>query len=113
MSKIQSRLAALNNPEWDSDEDEEDVAKPSAADQAASKATVAAARRQGKAAAKAARAKATAEASAQASCVCYIGHLPHGFFEDQMTGFFSQFGDVERLRVARSKKTGNSKGCVA
>jgi len=42
--------------------------------------------------------------------VIYLGHIPYGFFEDQMKGFFGQFGDVTRLRLSRSKKTGRSKG---
>lgn len=41
--------------------------------------------------------------------VIYIGHVPHGFYEQQMRGFFSQFGVVTRVRLSRSKKTGNSK----
>ncbi|XP_041371797.1 LOW QUALITY PROTEIN: MKI67 FHA domain-interacting nucleolar phosphoprotein-like [Gigantopelta aegis] len=42
--------------------------------------------------------------------VVYLGHIPHGFYEKEMTSFFSQFGRVTRLRLARSKKTGASKG---
>ena len=42
--------------------------------------------------------------------VVYIKHLPHGFYEDQLRGFFSQFGEITRLRLARSTKTLNSKG---
>ncbi|XP_046381939.1 MKI67 FHA domain-interacting nucleolar phosphoprotein-like [Haliotis rufescens] len=42
--------------------------------------------------------------------VVYIGHIPRGFFEPQMESFFSQFGKVTRLRMARSKRTGNSRG---
>eukprot|EP00949_MAST-11_sp_MAST-11-sp1_P000647 g647.t1 len=42
--------------------------------------------------------------------VVYLGHIPHGFFEEQMRGFFSQFGDVRNLRLSRSKKTGRSRG---
>ena len=34
--------------------------------------------------------------------VMYIGHLPNGFFEEQMKAFFSQFGTVNRVRVARN-----------
>ena len=34
----------------------------------------------------------------------YIGHIPHGFYEEQMRGFFSQFGIVTRVRLSRSKK---------
>jgi len=41
--------------------------------------------------------------------VIYLGHIPHGFYEDQMKGFFSQFGTVSRLRLARNTKTGRSK----
>jgi RNA recognition motif-containing protein len=44
------------------------------------------------------------------SSVVYVGHIPHGFYEDQMRGFFSQFGEIDRLRLSRSKKTGGSKG---
>lgn len=40
--------------------------------------------------------------------VVYLGHVPHGFFEEQMKGFFSQFGEVLRVRLSRSKKTGMS-----
>ncbi|GAB2297499.1 nucleolar protein [Dionaea muscipula] len=36
--------------------------------------------------------------------VLYIGRLPHGFYEDEMRGFFSQFGTIKRLRVARNRK---------
>ena len=41
--------------------------------------------------------------------VLYIGHVPHGFYEQQMRGYFSQFGEVTRLRLSRNKKTGKSK----
>eukprot|EP00871_Galdieria_phlegrea_P000317 jgi/Galph1/1286/GphlegSOOS_G6006.1 len=44
------------------------------------------------------------------SNVVYIGHLPHGFYEKELKGFFSQFGTVRRVRVARSTKTFRSKG---
>jgi len=42
--------------------------------------------------------------------VVYIGHLPHGFYEDELKGFFKQFGTVTRVKVSRSAKTGKSKG---
>lgn len=42
--------------------------------------------------------------------VIYLGNIPHGFYEDEMKGYFSQFGKVTNLRLARSKNTGNSKG---
>eukprot|EP00516_Mucochytrium_quahogii_P007505 CAMPEP_0203746584 /NCGR_PEP_ID=MMETSP0098-20131031/1984_1 /ASSEMBLY_ACC=CAM_ASM_000208 /TAXON_ID=96639 /ORGANISM=" , Strain NY0313808BC1" /LENGTH=178 /DNA_ID=CAMNT_0050634737 /DNA_START=33 /DNA_END=566 /DNA_ORIENTATION=- len=42
--------------------------------------------------------------------VVYLGHIPHGFYEEQMKGFFSQFGNVKQLRLSRSKKKrGNQK----
>jgi nucleolar protein 15 len=40
----------------------------------------------------------------------YIGHLPHGFFEEEIKSYFGQFGKVVRVRVARSKKTGEYRG---
>ena len=40
----------------------------------------------------------------------YIGHLPHGFYENEIKSYFSQFGKVFRVRLARSIKTGNHKG---
>ncbi|WVQ71089.1 hypothetical protein IAR50_000614 [Cryptococcus sp. DSM 104548] len=39
----------------------------------------------------------------------YVGRIPHGFYEEQMKEYFSQFGDVTRLRLARNRKTGASK----
>lgn len=42
--------------------------------------------------------------------VMYIGHIPRGFFEKEMRAFFTQFGVVTRLRLARSQRTGGSKG---
>lgn len=41
--------------------------------------------------------------------VVYLGHIPYGFFEEQMTGFFTQFGEITRIRLARNKKSGRSK----
>lgn len=36
--------------------------------------------------------------------------MPHGFFEEQLRGYFSQFGAITRLRLARSTRTLGSKG---
>ena len=41
--------------------------------------------------------------------VIYLGRIPHGFYEDQMRAYFTQFGTVTRLRLSRNKKTGRSK----
>jgi nucleolar protein 15 len=42
--------------------------------------------------------------------VVYLGHVPNGFFETEIRDFFSQFGNVRRIKLFRSKKTGQSKG---
>ncbi|CAL0323835.1 unnamed protein product [Lupinus luteus] len=41
--------------------------------------------------------------------VLYVGRIPHGFYEQEMKGYFGQFGTIKRLRIARNKKTGQSK----
>ncbi|KAL0271381.1 UNVERIFIED_CONTAM: hypothetical protein PYX00_008485 [Menopon gallinae] len=40
----------------------------------------------------------------------YIGRIPHGFYEDELRSYFDQFGTVTRVKLARSKRTGRSKG---
>lgn len=42
--------------------------------------------------------------------VIYMGSIPEGFNEPQVNKYFSQFGEVTRLRLARSKKTARCKG---
>lgn len=42
--------------------------------------------------------------------IIYIGHLPHGFYEQEMKGFFGQFGAIRNVRLSRSKKSAQSKG---
>ena len=39
----------------------------------------------------------------------YVGRVPHGFYEKEMRAYFSQFGDISRLRLSRNKRTGASK----
>jgi nucleolar protein 15 len=41
--------------------------------------------------------------------VIYVGRIPHGFYEPQMRAYFSQFGDILHLRLARNRKTGKSR----
>lgn len=41
--------------------------------------------------------------------VVYLGRLPHGFYEQEIKSYFSQFGEVTRYRVSRNPKTGASK----
>ena len=45
----------------------------------------------------------------QYSSIIYISRLPKGFHEKEMSKYFSQFGDLKQVRLARNKKTGNSR----
>jgi len=49
------------------------------------------------------------EGSDEGPGTLYIGRIPHGFYETQMREYFSQFGTVTKLRLAKNKKTGHSK----
>jgi len=40
----------------------------------------------------------------------YVGHLPKGFNEEELKGYFTQYGKVTRLRLSRSKLTARPKG---
>ncbi|TKA82308.1 hypothetical protein B0A55_01446 [Friedmanniomyces simplex] len=40
--------------------------------------------------------------------VVYVGRIPHGFYEPQMRAYFSQFGTISNMRLARNRKTGKS-----
>ncbi|EKV19485.1 Ribosomal biogenesis protein Gar2 [Penicillium digitatum] len=39
----------------------------------------------------------------------YLGRIPHGFYEHQMKAYFSQFGEITKLRLSRNRLTGRSK----
>jgi nucleolar protein 15 len=41
--------------------------------------------------------------------VVYVGRIPHGFYEQEMKQYFSQFGNITNLRLSRNRKTGKSK----
>ncbi|KAG0125041.1 hypothetical protein HOY82DRAFT_493481 [Tuber indicum] len=41
--------------------------------------------------------------------IIYLGRIPHGFYEQEMRSYFSQFGEITRLRLSRNKRTGKSK----
>ncbi|GMP22419.1 hypothetical protein CsSME_00000462 [Camellia sinensis var. sinensis] len=49
------------------------------------------------------------ETTENKATVLYIGRIPHGFYENEMEGFFKQFGTIKKLRLAKNKKTGKSK----
>lgn len=42
--------------------------------------------------------------------VVLLQNIPHGFYEDEMRKYFGQFGLVTRVHLARSERTGRSKG---
>lgn len=44
--------------------------------------------------------------------VVMIKNFPHGFYEKQMFSYFSQFGEVTRLKIARSRKVLYKKNCL-
>ncbi|KAK6461007.1 hypothetical protein DFJ63DRAFT_214294 [Scheffersomyces coipomensis] len=41
--------------------------------------------------------------------IIYIGRLPEGFQEEELTKYFEQFGKIINLKLSRNKKTGKSK----
>lgn len=43
------------------------------------------------------------------SGIVYVSRLPQGFKERELNKYFSQFGDLKQVRLARNKKTGNSR----
>jgi len=43
--------------------------------------------------------------------VVYLGHVPHGFYEDEMREFFSQFGKVTNINIPRSSVSCSQK-CI-
>ncbi|PWY86285.1 hypothetical protein BO70DRAFT_386526 [Aspergillus heteromorphus CBS 117.55] len=47
--------------------------------------------------------------SAEEPGTVYVGRIPHGFYEHQMREYFSQFGEITRLRLSRNRITGRSK----
>jgi len=42
--------------------------------------------------------------------VIYLGRIPKGFAEPEMKAYFTQFGTITRMKLARSKKNAHSKG---
>ena len=44
------------------------------------------------------------EVSEKNSAVIRLEHIPYGFFERELKGYFSQFGKIRRVRVLRNKK---------
>jgi len=48
-------------------------------------------------------------AAAEKPGVLFVGRIPHGFYEHEMNAYFSQFGNILKLRLSRNRKTGASK----
>lgn len=99
---LEAKLASLQGPEWDSsDEEDKQVEAISAVTRKKT--------RKGKLSKK--RKVDTLESkSKDDSSVLYLGHIPEGFAENEMFGFFSQFGTIKRVKLSRSKRTGNPRG---
>lgn len=41
--------------------------------------------------------------------IWFYRRIPHGFYEHEMRAYFSQFGEITRLRLSRNRITGRSK----
>ena len=109
-AEIETRLAALEGPEWESDDEGDDDVDEQQREAAAAAAAQLATHRNTAADTGDKATPAGKSGKDQASRVIYVGHLPHGFYEEQLMGFFSQFGEVTRVRLARSRKTGGFRG---
>jgi len=98
--ELEAKLASLKGPEWDSaSESEEEEATIPAVDLS----------NQPKQKKNKQRGKDN-KISLKNSSVIYLGHIPHGFYEKEMSSFFSQFGNVQDLRLSRSRRGGKSRG---
>jgi nucleolar protein 15 len=100
---LEAKLAALKGPEWDSSDEE---APESAAKIAKKKAPINTKK------SKLLNRQAAPEAvkESDASRVIYLGHIPKGFEEAELSAFLGQFGKVTQLKLSRSKKTANTRG---
>lgn len=47
--------------------------------------------------------------STEYSSIIYVSRLPHGFHERELSKYFSQFGDLKEVKLARNRKSGNSR----
>ncbi|RHY11860.1 hypothetical protein DYB25_004352 [Aphanomyces astaci] len=115
---VEQQLAKLQGAEWDSDDEDAAAASAPASKKEQPELNFEAnvdfveltkKTKQNLAKSKGAAAAATEGAGATQSSTIFIGRIPHGFYEKQMRGFFSQFGDIKRLKVSRNKKSGKSK----
>lgn len=98
--ELEAKLAALNQPEWDSSDEDEgnDV------EMAEKKKKINLNKQT--------RGSFSKDNQNDASDVIYVGHLPREFEERELKGFLGQFGRVLSLKLFRSRKTANSR-CFA
>ncbi len=107
---LEQKLAALKSEEWDSMSEDSDTGGDAASDGEELQPPpppLRKSKRKGKA--EAGGSVVPVGPAGEPSGVVYIGHIPHGFYEEAMNGFFKQFGDVIRVRISRSKKSGRCK----
>ena len=97
-------------PEWDSSDDEENVQVISHEASKKGKKTKKQKGESSQPKSKKSKAEKAAAKASKPSSVIYLGHLPHGFEEAEIRGFLNQFGSIRKLRLSRSKKSGNSRG---
>lgn len=99
---LEAKLASLHGPEWDSsDEEDKQVETISAVTKKKGSKRKTALKR---------KVDTMSSSSEEKSPVIYLGHIPEGFAETEMFGFFSQFGTLRRVKLSRSKRTGNPRG---
>jgi len=102
MAKTQN----FSDPAWDSDSDAEDPIKSNASVVSLNVTKSAGKKDKKQKSSKAAPTKSTKNMSS----VIYLGHIPDHFEESEITAFLSQFGNVDRMKLSRAKKSGRSKG---
>lgn len=94
----------------DADEDADEIASVSVGSKARGKGKAAALKKKVAAEKKQSLEDKKTKHATAISSVIYLGHIPHGFYEKEISKFFAQFGEVKRVKLFRSEKTGGSKG---
>mmetsp|Transcript_32879 Transcript_32879/g.69182 ORF Transcript_32879/g.69182 Transcript_32879/m.69182 type:complete len:312 (-) Transcript_32879:184-1119(-) len=101
---LEAKLASIKDPEHSESDDNEGDEPETISAKSSGKGT----KRKGKK--NDAAAQSADDEDTSPSTVIYLGHLPVGFEEREITVFLNQFGNVSRCRVSRSTKTGRSRG---
>ncbi|CAL5334827.1 unnamed protein product [Camellia sinensis] len=52
------------------------------------------------------------ETTENKATVLYIGRIPHGFYENEMEGFFKQFGTIKKLDLPRIRRDSHVGVCL-